>query len=36
MGQEFQDQFAELASYTRHIEMSNNTVRRDMNYQAAN
>ena len=36
MGQEFQDQFAELASYTRHIEMSNNTVRRDLSYQASN
>ena len=36
MGQEFQDQFAELATYTRHLEQSNNIVRRDLSYQAPN
>ena len=36
MGQEFQDQLAEFYPLTRHIEQSNNVVRRDLMYQPSN
>jgi len=36
MGQDFQEQLAEFYPLTRHIEQSNNIVRRDLMYQPSN